>query len=256
MRRFTEVVEDLGLRDYPLQGGPFTWRGGLNNQSQSRLDRFLVTDEWDKMFNGAMQGILARPVSDHCPILLEGGSLKRGPSPFRFENMWLEEKGFMDQMKRWWGSLTFTGSFSFVLDAKLRALKVLLKTWNKEVFSVIDTKKREALSQVVYWDELENHSTLSLEDYEARKEAMEAYKTWVLREEISWRQKSRELWLKEGDNNTRFFHRMANAHSRRNWLSRLKVDDCWHTEEIDLKNSVVGAFNNLYTEEGGVASWS
>ena len=25
MRRFTEVVEDLELRDYPLQGGPFTW---------------------------------------------------------------------------------------------------------------------------------------------------------------------------------------------------------------------------------------
>ena len=95
------------------------------------------------------------------------------------------------------------------------------------------------------------HVYLSLEDCEARKEAKEAYKTWVLREEISWRQRSRELWLKEGDNNTRFFHRMANAHNRRNWLSRLKVDDCWHTEELDLKNSVVGAFNNLYTEEGG-----
>ena len=25
MRRFTEVVEALELRDYPLQGGPFTW---------------------------------------------------------------------------------------------------------------------------------------------------------------------------------------------------------------------------------------
>ena len=140
----------MELRDYPLQGGPFTWRGGLNNQSQSRLDRFLVTDEWDRMFNGAMQGILARPVFDHSPILLEGGGLKRGPSPFRFENMWLEEKGFMDQMKRRWGNLTFTGSFSFVLDAKLRALEVLLKTWNKELFGVIEIKKREALSQVVY----------------------------------------------------------------------------------------------------------
>ncbi|RVW32476.1 hypothetical protein CK203_081299 [Vitis vinifera] len=196
-------------------------------------------------------GILARPVFDHFPILLEGGGLKRGMSPFRFENMWLEERGFMDQMKRWWGSLTFIGSFSFVLDVKLRALKGLLKTWNKEVFGVIETKKREALSQVVYWDAVENHSTLSLEDCEARKEAKEVYKTWVLREEISWRQRSRELWLKEGDNNTKFFHRMANAHSRRNWLSRLKVDDCWHKEELDLKNSVVGAFNNLYIEEGG-----
>ena len=31
MRRFSEVMNELGLRDLPLQGGPFTWRGGLNN---------------------------------------------------------------------------------------------------------------------------------------------------------------------------------------------------------------------------------
>ena len=43
-RRFSEVVEDLELRDFPLQGGPFTWRGRLNKQSHSRLNRFLVTD--------------------------------------------------------------------------------------------------------------------------------------------------------------------------------------------------------------------
>ena len=87
MRRFTKVVEDLELRDYPLQGGPFTWRGGLNDQSQSRLDRFLEIEDWDSIFNGAVQGILARLVFDHFPILLEGGDLKRGPSWFRFENM-------------------------------------------------------------------------------------------------------------------------------------------------------------------------
>ena len=28
MRRFAEVLNELGLRDIPLQGGPFTWRGG------------------------------------------------------------------------------------------------------------------------------------------------------------------------------------------------------------------------------------
>ena len=177
MRRFSEVVEDLELRDCPLQGGPVTWRGELNNQSQSRLDKFLATDNCDSMFNGVVQGILPRPVSDHFPILLEGGGLKRGPSPFRFESMWLEERGFKDQMKKWWVSLFYIGSFNFVLDAKLRALKDILKNWNKEVFGLIDTKKSEALRQVEHWDELEKHSTLSLEDCEARKEAKESYKT-------------------------------------------------------------------------------
>ena len=251
MRRFSEVVEDLELRDYPLRGGPFTWRGGLNNRVQSRLDRFLVTDNWDNMFNGAVQGILPRPVSDHFPILLEGGGLKRGPSPFRFENMWLEEEGFKDKLKTWWGSLKFTGSASYILDAKLRALKNILKIWNKEEFGLVEDKKGEALKQVEYWDEKEKYDVLNMEDCEARNGAREAYKSWVIKEEIFWRQKSRELWLKEGDNNTRFFHRMANAHCRRNWLSKLKVNGCWHSEENNLRNSVVGAFQELYQEEEG-----
>lgn len=54
MRRFLEVIEELELRGFPLQGGPFTWRGGLDNQSQSRLNRFFMIENWDNLFNGTM----------------------------------------------------------------------------------------------------------------------------------------------------------------------------------------------------------
>ena len=60
MRRFTEIVQDLELRDLPLQRGLFTWRGGLNSQSKSRLDRFLVSEEWENKFVGAIQTALPR----------------------------------------------------------------------------------------------------------------------------------------------------------------------------------------------------
>ncbi|RVW96406.1 putative ribonuclease H protein [Vitis vinifera] len=43
MRRFAEIVDDLGLVDLPLQGGEFTWNGGHNNQAWARLDKFLVS---------------------------------------------------------------------------------------------------------------------------------------------------------------------------------------------------------------------
>ncbi|RVW49042.1 hypothetical protein CK203_080976 [Vitis vinifera] len=162
------------------------------------------------------KGILPRPVLDHFLVLLEGG-----------------------------------GTSSYILDAKLRALKNILKIWNKEEFGIIETKKGEALMQVEYWDEKEKYAALNMEECEARNGARESYKSWVMRKEIFLRQKSRELWLKEGDNSTRFFHRMANAHSRRNWMSKLKVNGCWHLEENNLKNSVVRAFQMLYSEEEG-----
>ena len=32
MRRFTQVIEDLELKDLPLKGGCYTWVAGLGNQ--------------------------------------------------------------------------------------------------------------------------------------------------------------------------------------------------------------------------------
>ena len=49
-----------------------------------------------------------------------------------------------------------------------------------------------------FWDKEERVRELSLEEEETRKEAREMYKKWVLLEEMSWRQKSREIWLKRG----------------------------------------------------------
>ena len=45
MRCFSEILNELGLRDLSLQGGPFIWRGGHNSRSMSHLDRFLETTD-------------------------------------------------------------------------------------------------------------------------------------------------------------------------------------------------------------------
>ena len=50
MRRFSEVVEDLELRDLSLQGGLFKWSEGLNNWLKSRIDRFLISEDWEVHF--------------------------------------------------------------------------------------------------------------------------------------------------------------------------------------------------------------
>ena len=51
---------------------------------------------------------------------------------------------------------------------------------------------------------------------------MEDFKRWVAMKEISWRQESREIWLKERNKNTIFFffHKVANARRRRNFLAK------------------------------------
>ena len=70
-------------------------------------------------------------------------------------------------------------------------------------------------------------------------------------EEAHWRQHSRELWLKDGDKNTGFFHRMASAHRRHNAMDRIKVNGEWLVEEQEVREGVVNSFQQLLTEDMG-----
>lgn len=55
MIHFSEIIEDLHLRNLPLDGGPFTWCGRSNNQFSSRLDHFLVLEGWENHFSRLIQ---------------------------------------------------------------------------------------------------------------------------------------------------------------------------------------------------------
>ena len=114
---------------------------------------------------------------------------------------------------------------------KLKVLKSKLKEWNRDVFGGVEYRKNLALDQMEFWDTKEKTNKLSLKEMETRREAREDYKKWVLLEEITWRQKSREVWLKKGDRNTGFFDKMVNAHRRRNNVDRIRINGVRLSEE-------------------------
>ena len=66
--------------------------------------------------------------------------------------------------------------------------------------------------------------------------------------EIAWRQRSRVTWLKEGDRNTNFFHKTANAHRRANTIDKLKVGEVMKEDPEEIKKEIVDFYENLYAE--------
>ena len=58
--------------------------------------------------------------------------------------------------------------------------------------------------------------------------------------------------MKEGDNNTWFFHRLANSHRNDNQIKRIEVDGILYEDELDMRSQIVLFYQGLYkkTEVG------
>lgn len=148
MRRFLDFISFHQLMDPPLEVAEFTWSNMQDGPSFSRLDRVLMSEDWEEQFQSARQIALPNTVSDHIPIMLQVEERGGGPRLFKFELMWLEVDGFAEKVKQWWVEANFEGSIGFVFGEKLRVLRKAIKRWNKEVLGSIVEKKKVCLERI------------------------------------------------------------------------------------------------------------
>ena len=72
----------------------------------------------------------------------------------------------------------------------------------------------------------------------------------LIKEEKMWKQRSRALWLNEGDQNTKFFHNRASHRYKRNRIEELKNEAgivC--TNEGEISNSLIDFYQHLFTSD-------
>ena len=175
-----------------------------------------------------------------------GRGYARGKSPFRFENMWLKSDGFVDRVNSWWNRHSFSGTPSYVFAKKLKALKEDIIQWNHQEFGNVRRRKKELLGTLELLDAKEGILGLTETERNEKNEVRSQVEHLISLEEISWRRKVRMLYIKEGDNNTKFFHKMANSHRRYNHLNFLEVDGVIYEEGTVVVAQVVQFYKTLY----------
>ena len=104
------------------------------------------------------------------------------------------------------------------------------------------------LSELLGLDAREDLSGLSQEDQTHRIQIKGKIAHLASLEEISWRQKSWMLFVKEEDNNTHFFHRVANSHRKTSHIRGIKEDGVLYEDEEEVRLKVVHFYQSLYTE--------
>ncbi|RVW60988.1 putative ribonuclease H protein [Vitis vinifera] len=150
-------------------------------------------------------------------------SEKMGDS--RFENMWLLHPEFKEKFRDWWQECTVEGWEGHKF---MRKLKI---------------------------DLIEQEGNLNLDLVSERTLRRKELEDLLLKEEVQWRQKSRVKWIKEGDCNSKFFHRVAIGRRSRKFIKSLisKRGETLSNIEV-ISEEIVNFFGKLYSKPEG-DSW-
>lgn len=182
--------------------------------------------------------------SDHNPILLscltrKGRRELRRTHLFRFEELWLQEGDECAEIvaETWCRSRAD-------LNSKLGEVGGALGSWGKEKFGDIPKQisdlrgKLQNLQRSVQT----NHVLEQMHEAESQLDVL------LEREEIWWSQRSRAVWLKNGDRNTRFIHQKASQRRKRNLIEVIK-DDGGHEfeDDVDISRVLSDYFKVLFT---------
>uniref|UniRef100_A0A803PB82 Reverse transcriptase domain-containing protein n=1 Tax=Cannabis sativa TaxID=3483 RepID=A0A803PB82_CANSA len=240
-----EFMLGSGGIDLGYVGPPCTWQNARNasHHIRKRLDRVIADSQWCLLFPNASVCHLPIYGSDHAPLCLNmRGVNEKLCYPFRFLEVWTSSKECGEVIDRAWAQhIPVWHSNRF--QRKLQITKQELKCWNLNKFGFVDRRLKDLKHSLgliqgapVTQSLLENEAGIQLEilELEAKMERI-------------WKQKSRENWLKYGDNNTKFFHASTVVRRRQNRISCIETSpNVWICSRHDIGHYFQDKFQELY----------
>ncbi|TYH01219.1 hypothetical protein ES288_A09G040200v1 [Gossypium darwinii] len=245
MEEFRTIVDELAVVDLKTDNGWFTW---VNNREGSarvkeRLDRFLMSANAVNSFPFLETRVIRQSSSDHDAISLdtEGRRPRDGPMDprlcFRYEVCWARNEAAKTIIKGVWqrGNQDIMEKITNVGKElgrwqykKLKQLRNQIGSLQADINRLIDGQgsDNEGKKLKAVWLKLGN---------------------LLDTEEKFWAQRSRVMWLKEGDRNTRFFHVRATNRRKKNNIARLKdTNDSWRDNNVDICKAIREYFQLLF----------
>ncbi|CAN4127918.1 unnamed protein product [Withania somnifera] len=176
MKEFSDFFEDLSLIDLQIENATYTWYKGDNHEAATRIDRILISEEWDESFNYLKQIPLQRIISDHIPLALQGATWNKNRKYFKFEDWWLDTEGFTDEVNEWWNSFKFEGRPDFILSCKMKALRSKLKEWSRSTQGNLGLQRKELLEKMTEFKAVMTDRMLTEDEISRKSEVVSCLK--------------------------------------------------------------------------------
>jgi hypothetical protein len=210
MTGFREALEACRLGDLGFSGSPFTWsnRRSDGTFTKERLDRAVANQEWCSLFPSSAVDILAARTSDHCPVLVSFSahprrSQNRGPtgSGFKLEASWLNDSESGEIIRSAWHSSPSLDPPSVGIQQRLEACRRALLDWGGHKFGKEEESIKEKTAQLAALQS--NECPDVVHQIKALQREIDDLMEF---EDMKWKQRAKQHWLRYGDRNTAFYH--------------------------------------------------
>uniref|UniRef100_A0A7N2LQP6 Endonuclease/exonuclease/phosphatase domain-containing protein n=1 Tax=Quercus lobata TaxID=97700 RepID=A0A7N2LQP6_QUELO len=195
---------------------------------------------------------LFREVLDECSFMdlcfKAGLEFQQKKKAFQFKEMWLADKECGETVEGVWQASYEEGDNRRVLRKIENCGKGLTRGSQKCFRNVRKEleKKRKELARV---EKLALQTGGSFWLVQIQNEI----NVLMGKEERTWRQRSRTLYLKDGDRTTRFFHCRATQRKRRNHIAGIQNQaDDWCTEQNQISDIFLDYYNQLFTSSNPI----
>jgi exonuclease III len=220
---FNAMIHAMALFELPLLDRLYTWTNGQEWPILARLDRAFFNHEWNSSFPMSSLTSLPRPTSDHVPIVVTASTKIPCNPCFRFENAWLLDTSFLPSTIPHWNRAVPARNAAAVLAAKVKRFRFAAKVWKKS-HRFIPTHDNNCRFVIDLFDFFEEYRPLDAAERTLRQTAREALALSVKQKAAFWKQRGKFRAIKEGDENTKFFHARASHRLRKNSIRTLSVN--------------------------------
>ncbi|XP_071690575.1 uncharacterized protein [Rutidosis leptorrhynchoides] len=176
--RFNEFISRNNLIEIPIIGRKFT-RISDDGAKFSKLDRFLVSDQFINLWKDLSVIPLDRNVSDHCPLVLRDKIMDYGPKPFKVFDEWFNKEGADDIVINAWNKPISSVRSDCRFRDHLKNVKFALKDWSKNTFGNLENEINSLKARVEAWESRAELGNLNECD---RISWMEDRKCWLEKE--------------------------------------------------------------------------
>lgn len=195
----------------------------------------MVSRSWLDTFQNAKLSNPEVTTSDHTPILL-GSHIQRQVvevKRFKFENAWLRDPMSKNIVKESWERHK-----GHAWNVKIKECSIMLAVWGNEINGSFG--KRIARSKKIIRTLKGRRDAYSVNRYKKENKNLTEILT---QQEVFWKQHSKQLWLKEGDQNNKFFHAAAETRRRTNLIKNLVNDE---GIEVDWESGMQDTMINYF----------